>query len=164
MENAGKVLSRTRILNHVWGYSFDPGSKVVDVYIRYLRQKIDDGEAVPLIQTVRGFGYTDLGPTRRGRIGRVRRARRRISSSVTPSGRLSSAIVPPCFSTIHLAIDRPRPLPPVGLRVPAAVEAVEHVGQVLGRDRLAAVAHPDDGLAVLGRAARPRPASPGAST
>ena len=45
MENAGRVLSRTRILNHVWGYSFDPESKVVDVYIRYLRQKIDDGEA-----------------------------------------------------------------------------------------------------------------------
>ena len=47
-----------RILNHVWGYSFDPGSKVVDVYIRYLRQKIDDGEDKPLIKTVRGFGYT----------------------------------------------------------------------------------------------------------
>jgi two-component system, OmpR family, response regulator len=58
MQNAGKVLSRTRILNHVWGYSFDPESKVVDVYIRYLRQKVDDGETVPLIRTVRGFGYT----------------------------------------------------------------------------------------------------------
>ena len=58
MENAGRVLSRTRILNHVWGYNFDPESKVVDVYIRYLRQKIDDGEDVALIRTVRGFGYT----------------------------------------------------------------------------------------------------------
>jgi DNA-binding response OmpR family regulator len=58
MEHAGKVLSRTRILNHVWGYNFDPGSKVVDVYIRYLRQKIDEGAAVPLIRTARGFGYT----------------------------------------------------------------------------------------------------------
>ena len=58
MENAGRVLSRTRILNHVWGYSFDPESKVVDVYIRYLRQKIDEGEAQALIKTVRGFGYT----------------------------------------------------------------------------------------------------------
>jgi DNA-binding response OmpR family regulator len=58
MQNAGKVLSRTRILNHVWGYSFDPESKVVDVYVRYLRQKVDDGEPVPLIRTVRGFGYT----------------------------------------------------------------------------------------------------------
>ena len=56
-EYAGKVLSRTRILNHVWGYSFDPGSKVVDVYIRYLRQKIDEGHETALIKTVRGFGY-----------------------------------------------------------------------------------------------------------
>ena len=46
MENTGRVLSRTRILNHVWGCSFDPESKVVDVYIRYLRQKIDEGEDV----------------------------------------------------------------------------------------------------------------------
>jgi DNA-binding response OmpR family regulator len=58
MENAGRVLSRTRILNQVWDYSFDPGSKVVDVYIRYLRQKIDECEAKPLVKTVRGFGYT----------------------------------------------------------------------------------------------------------
>jgi two-component system, OmpR family, response regulator len=58
MQNAGKVVSRTRILNHVWDYSFDPGSKVVDVYVRYLRQKIDDGEERPLLRTVRGFGYT----------------------------------------------------------------------------------------------------------
>jgi two-component system, OmpR family, response regulator len=57
MENAGRVLSRTRILNHVWGYSFDPGSKVVDVYIRYLRQKIDTDAELPLIRTMRGFGY-----------------------------------------------------------------------------------------------------------
>jgi DNA-binding response OmpR family regulator len=58
MQNAGQVLSRTRILNHVWGYSFDPGSKVVDVYIRYLRQKVDHTDEAPLIRTVRGFGYT----------------------------------------------------------------------------------------------------------
>lgn len=57
MENAGTVMSRSRILNQVWGYSFDPGSKVVDVYIRYLRQKIDEGEPRGLIRTVRGFGY-----------------------------------------------------------------------------------------------------------
>lgn len=57
MQNAGKVMSRARLLNHVWGYSFDPGTKVVDVYIRYLREKIDEGEERPLIKTVRGFGY-----------------------------------------------------------------------------------------------------------
>ena len=37
MSNAGKVLSRTKILSNVWGYSFEPGTKIVDVYIRYLR-------------------------------------------------------------------------------------------------------------------------------
>lgn len=57
MQNAGKVVSRTRLLSNVWGYSFEPGTKVVDVYIRYLRKKIDEGEARPLIHTVRGFGY-----------------------------------------------------------------------------------------------------------
>jgi two-component system, OmpR family, response regulator len=57
MANAGTVVSRSRLLSHVWNYSFDPGTKVVDVYVRYLRKKIDDGEAKPLIQTVRGIGY-----------------------------------------------------------------------------------------------------------
>lgn len=57
MENSGAVLSRTQILNNNWGYGFDPGTKVVDVYVRYLRAKIDDGEDRPLIHTVRGAGY-----------------------------------------------------------------------------------------------------------
>ena len=57
MSNAGKVVSRARLLDNVWEYGFDPGTKVVDVYIRYLRKKIDEGEARPLIHTVRGFGY-----------------------------------------------------------------------------------------------------------
>jgi DNA-binding response OmpR family regulator len=57
MSHAGKVLSRTRLLSNVWGYSFEPGTKVVDVYIRYLRKKVDAGESSPLIHTVRGVGY-----------------------------------------------------------------------------------------------------------
>jgi DNA-binding response OmpR family regulator len=61
MENAGAVVSRARLLSGVWGLSFDPGTKVVDVYIRYLRRKIDGGEAVALIHTARGFGYTMRG-------------------------------------------------------------------------------------------------------
>jgi two-component system, OmpR family, response regulator len=57
MSHPGAVISRTRLLNNVWDLSFDPETKVVDVYIRYLRRKIEgDGEA-PLIKTVRGFGY-----------------------------------------------------------------------------------------------------------
>lgn len=58
MENAGVVMSRSQLLNANWGYNFDPGTKVVDVYIRYLRKKIDEGETVPLIHTVRGAGYS----------------------------------------------------------------------------------------------------------
>ena len=57
MEHAGTVLSRSQILNNNWGYGFDPGTKVVDVYIRYLRKKVDEGEARPLIHTIRGAGY-----------------------------------------------------------------------------------------------------------
>ncbi len=57
VENAGAVVSRARLLSSVWGLSFDPGTKLLDVYISYLRAKIDAGEERPLIRTVRGFGY-----------------------------------------------------------------------------------------------------------
>ena len=57
LQSKGKVLSRTRILEYVWGYSNDPLTNVVDVYIRQLRKKIDEGHRVKLIKTVRGFGY-----------------------------------------------------------------------------------------------------------
>lgn len=57
MSHPGNVISRSRLLDNVWNIDFDPGTKVVDVYIRYLRQKIDDADAPSLIQTVRGFGY-----------------------------------------------------------------------------------------------------------
>ncbi|MGZ4959878.1 MAG: response regulator transcription factor [Methylomonas sp.] len=57
MRVPGKVLSRTRILEQVWGYSADPLTNVVDVYIRQLRRKIDDDYELKLLKTVRGFGY-----------------------------------------------------------------------------------------------------------
>jgi len=57
MRAPGKVLSRTRILEQVWGYSADPLTNVVDVYIRQLRRKIDDDYDLKLLKTVRGFGY-----------------------------------------------------------------------------------------------------------
>lgn len=57
MRAPGKVLSRTRILEQVWGYSADPLTNVVDVYIRQLRRKIDDDYDLKLIKTIRGFGY-----------------------------------------------------------------------------------------------------------
>jgi len=57
MANADKVVSRQRLLNSVWDYGYDPGTKIVDVYVRYLRAKIDVEGAPSLIQTVRGVGY-----------------------------------------------------------------------------------------------------------
>jgi DNA-binding response OmpR family regulator len=58
MSNPDRVVSRERLLNSVWDYGYDPGTKIVDVYVRYLRQKIDGPEGTPsLIQTVRGIGY-----------------------------------------------------------------------------------------------------------
>jgi DNA-binding response OmpR family regulator len=58
MRNAGNVLTRTQILDHVWGYNFDSFSNVVDIYVHYLRNKIDRGFSEPLIKTVRGVGYS----------------------------------------------------------------------------------------------------------
>ena len=55
MRHAGQVLSREQILNGVWGYTFDPRSNLVDVYIGYLRRKLGDAGAA--IETVRGMGY-----------------------------------------------------------------------------------------------------------
>ena len=51
------VLSRERITEHLWSFDYDGGSNVVDVYIRYLRKKLDDGFSKKLLHTVRGAGY-----------------------------------------------------------------------------------------------------------
>jgi DNA-binding response OmpR family regulator len=57
MRTPGQVFTRTQIHEKVWDYHFDPGTNLVDVYIQRLRRKIDDGEPVKLIHTVRGVGY-----------------------------------------------------------------------------------------------------------
>ena len=57
MHNAGIVLSREKIENHIWNFDYEGGTNVVDVYIRYLRKKIDEGYDKKLIHTVRGRGY-----------------------------------------------------------------------------------------------------------
>ncbi|PZN81708.1 MAG: hypothetical protein DM484_07915 [Candidatus Methylumidiphilus alinenensis] len=57
LRRQGKVLSRARILEQVWGYNTDPQTNVVDVHIGQLRRKIDDDHAIKLLKTVRGFGY-----------------------------------------------------------------------------------------------------------
>jgi len=53
LRHPDQVISREQLLSHIWGYDFDPGSNVVDVYVRYLRKKLGND----LIQTVRGMGY-----------------------------------------------------------------------------------------------------------
>lgn len=57
MHNQGIVLARESFRSHVWSWDYEGESNVVDVYIRYLRKKIDDGESVRLIHTIRGAGY-----------------------------------------------------------------------------------------------------------
>ena len=63
LRNQGRVMSRTRILENVWGYDFDPGTNVVDVHIKRLREKLAREGAGVEIRTVRGVGYT-LEPLR----------------------------------------------------------------------------------------------------
>jgi DNA-binding response OmpR family regulator len=57
MRNAGRRLTRAMIIEHVWNLTFDSTTNVVDVYINYLRRKVDDGFSSSLIHTIRGVGY-----------------------------------------------------------------------------------------------------------
>ncbi len=65
MRNAGRRLTRAMIIEHVWNLTFDSATNIVDVYINYLRRKVDDGFTTPLIHTVRGVGY-QLAPSGQG--------------------------------------------------------------------------------------------------
>jgi DNA-binding response OmpR family regulator len=57
MRNQGRVVTRTQILDHLWGYDFATDSNLVDVYVAYLRRKVDKDTSNKLIRTVRGVGY-----------------------------------------------------------------------------------------------------------
>ncbi len=57
MRNQGRVVTRTQILDHLWGYDFATDSNLVDVYVAYLRRKVDKESPRPLIRTIRGVGY-----------------------------------------------------------------------------------------------------------
>jgi DNA-binding response OmpR family regulator len=57
MRSAGRICGRMTIIEKVWDYDFDPGTNLVDVYVRRLREKIDDGFEPKLLHTVRGVGY-----------------------------------------------------------------------------------------------------------
>jgi two-component system copper resistance phosphate regulon response regulator CusR len=61
MQNAERVLSRNMIIEHVWDQSFDGITNIVDVYVRHLRSKVDDGFPLKLIRTIRGTGYMIRG-------------------------------------------------------------------------------------------------------
>ena len=61
IRNSGIVLTREKIINHIWNFDYDGVSNLVDVYIRYLRKKIDDGYEIKLIHTIRGSGYVLRG-------------------------------------------------------------------------------------------------------
>jgi len=63
MLNAGRSVTRAMIIEHVWNLTFDTTTNVVDVYINYVRRKIDDGFATKLIHTVRGVGYELSAPS-----------------------------------------------------------------------------------------------------
>ena len=62
MRRSGIVLTRTMIAEHVWDFAFDLSSNVVDVYIKHLRDKINEPGKASFIQTVRGVGYTVMDP------------------------------------------------------------------------------------------------------
>jgi len=62
MRNAGHVVTRTMLLEHVWDYHFDPQTNVIDVHVSRLRQKIDKSFDSPLLHTVRGAGYCLRAP------------------------------------------------------------------------------------------------------
>jgi len=57
MQNAGRVMSRNMIIEHVWDQSFDGFTNIVDVYVRHLRAKVDDAHEIKMLRTVRGTGY-----------------------------------------------------------------------------------------------------------
>jgi two-component system, OmpR family, response regulator len=63
MRNAGRVLTRTMLLEHVWEFHFEPKTNIVETHISRLRSKIDRGFDVELLETVRGSGYLLRAPT-----------------------------------------------------------------------------------------------------
>jgi two-component system, OmpR family, response regulator len=62
VRNAGRVVSRAMLLQHVWDLHFDPSTNIIDVYVGRLRRKVDDQQAYPLIHTARGVGYCLRAP------------------------------------------------------------------------------------------------------
>ena len=79
--NAGRVVGRAEIAEHVWDESFDPFSNLIEVYVNRLRRKIDEGSAKPLLQTRRGSGYLLAAPAEAA----ASPAMRKTAGTATPS-------------------------------------------------------------------------------
>ena len=96
MRNAGRRITRAMIIEHVWNLSFDTCTNVVDVYVNYLRRKVDDGYGKHLIHTIRGVGYELSARSHRGpatgtsaelmKAGRPWKIQRRRQRRISPAG------------------------------------------------------------------------------
>ncbi len=85
MRNAGQVVTRTMLLEHVWDYHFDPQTNVIDVHVSRLRAKIDKGFDKPLIHTIRGAGYmVRVGAEAAASVAETRRVTGASASSSAP--------------------------------------------------------------------------------
>jgi two-component system OmpR family response regulator len=120
MRRPGQVLSRYDLLEGAWDMAYENKSNVIDVYIRYLRNKIDRPFGMRTIETVRGAGYrlaavARLGP-RDYRCGYARGSA--MQASAPPSGRLPTAAAPWCAMAMAATRDSPSPLPGSRARLP----------------------------------------------
>jgi len=113
MRRPGQVLSRYDLLEGAWDMAYENKSNVIDVYIRYLRNKIDRPFGMRTIQTVRGAGYRLAAATRlRSRVTLAGYARgSAIQASAPPAGRLPTVATPRCAMAMAATRDSPSPQP-----------------------------------------------------
>jgi two-component system, OmpR family, response regulator len=116
MRRPGQVLSRYDLLEGAWDMAYENKSNVIDVYIRYLRNKIDRPFGMRTIETVRGAGYRLAAAAGLRRRGYARG--RAMQASAPPSGRLPMAAAPPCAMAMAATRDSPSPLPGSRARLP----------------------------------------------
>src|ERR1700733_12007687 len=116
MRRPGQVLSRYDLLEWAWDMAYENKSNVIDVYIRYLRNKIDRPFGMRTIETVRGAGYRLAAAAGLRSPGYARG--RPMQASAPPSGGLPTAAAPPCAIAMGAARDSPSPLPGSRARLP----------------------------------------------
>jgi two-component system, OmpR family, response regulator len=120
MRRPGQVLSRYDLLEGAWDMAYENKSNVIDVYIRYLRNKIDRPFGMRTIETVRGAGYrlaaAAVLPSRAALAGYARG--RATQASAPPSGRLPTVAAPRCAMAMAATRDSPSPLPGSRARLP----------------------------------------------